>query len=94
MGFVAGFCIFLAIVIVIIGVSNDARRARLVRDGKATYFVAIAASGKGQVYHSLTCRTSTACVMVTLEEAQRKLYRPCRTCGGRGAIKLLDGSSC
>lgn len=94
MGVIAGVCIFLAVVIVIIGVSNDARRARLVREGKATYFVAIAASGKGQVYHSLTCRTSTPCVMLKLDEAQRKLYRPCRTCGGRGTIRLLDGSTC
>jgi hypothetical protein len=33
-------------------------------------------------------------VMISLEKAQRQLYRPCRTCGGQGTVRLLDGSAC
>jgi hypothetical protein len=87
-------CLFVSLIIVVIGVTNDARRAKLVREGKATYFVGIAASGKGQVYHSFRCGTNTLCVVLPLAEAQAKGYRACATCGGRGTIRLLDGSSC
>lgn len=87
-------CLFLSLIIVLIGVTNDARRARLVREGKAAYFVRISASGKGQVYHSFNCGTNTVCVALPLADARSKGYRACATCGGRGTIRLLDGTSC
>jgi len=87
-------CLILSLIIVVIGITNDARRARLVREGKATYFVRIAASGKGKVYHSFRCGTNTVCRTLPLAEAQLKGYRACATCGGSGTIRLLDGSSC
>lgn len=87
-------CLLVSLVIVVIGATNDARRTRLVREGKATYFVRIAASGKSQVYYSFHCGTNTACVALPLAEAQSKGYRACATCGGCGTVRLLDGTSC
>lgn len=94
MAVIAGICMFLAVLIAIIGMMNDARRERLVQEGKAAYFVRIAASGKGQVYHSYKCGTNVACIGLAIDDARSKGYRPCATCGGRGTIKMLDGSSC
>lgn len=91
---IGAVCFFFAVVIAIIGMCNDARRERLVREGKAAYFVKVAASGKGQVYHSLQCGSRAECIRLTIDAARDGLYRPCAKCGGRGTIRLLDGSPC
>lgn len=95
MGAIIFICVVLIVFMLVLGLWNDARRTQLVHEGKATYFVRIAASGKGQVYHSYyRCASKVACVPVTLSAARERGYRPCATCRGEAAIRLLDGSSC
>jgi hypothetical protein len=67
--------------------------ARLVAEGKAAYFVKVAASGKGSVYHSMNCNKCIAWQLLTKEEARTKGYAPCATCGGRGQFRMLETST-
>lgn len=71
---------------------QSSQRNELVKQGKAAYFVKVAASGKGGVYHSMSCRKCIAWQEMTLEEARRRGYPPCATCGGRGAFRVIDNT--
>jgi len=64
-------------------------RANLVKNGKADYFVKVAASGKGSVYHKMSCGKCTSWYEMAEKEAQRRGYPPCATCGGYGTFKLI-----
>lgn len=86
--------LFIVVVIVIIcTVINNAHNKHLIESGKGDYYVKIAASGKGTVYHALHCNRSRGAYMVTLAEAESKYYAPCSSCGGRPSIRLKSESS-
>ena len=75
--------------LIVYGMSLSSHRANLVKEGKAAYFVKVAASGKGGVYHGMGCGKCIAWQEMTVSDAQRRGYPPCATCGGRGKFKLL-----
>jgi hypothetical protein len=90
-----GFGILLGIILVIaipiLIFTNSAQKARqneLVKDGKATYFVKISATGR--VYHSLSCGKCRTGYKLTEKEAREKGYSPCATCGGAGKFEILS----
>jgi hypothetical protein len=86
--FVSLMLLFFGVIAFSLWLSNH--RAELVKAGKAAYFVKVAASGKGSVYHSMSCRKCIAWHETTEEEARRRGYPPCATCGGRGQFRILS----
>ena len=83
------FILFILVGLIIYGILRSSQRAELVKEGKADYFVKVAASGKGSVYHGMNCRKCIAWHEMTSSEAMRRGYPPCATCGGRGQFRLL-----
>ncbi len=48
---------------------RDAHTKKLIQEGKAAYFVKIAMSGNGSVYHGLTCGKCVGGTVITETEA-------------------------
>jgi formylmethanofuran dehydrogenase subunit E len=68
---------------------NIRKRAELVAKGKAAYFVKIAPSGKGSVYHNLSCGRCDSYLYITETQAINKGYYSCSVCGGEGTFMEL-----
>jgi uncharacterized protein YxeA len=71
--------IILAFIISLLIKANEKRKVEM---GKGNYFVVVAPSGRGTVYHSKNCRRVRAYVAIPEREALRKGYHPCASCGG------------
>lgn len=79
--------VFLGLIIVVIRFQQH--REKLIKDGKAAYFVKIAASGKGSVYHKLSCGRCLAYYEITETEARNRGYAPCSVCGGKATFRMI-----
>ena len=82
--------LFIIACVVVFNIWLSLHRSKLVKEGKADYFVKVAASGKGSVYHKLSCGKCTSWHELTVTEAQQRGYPPCATCGGYGKFKILS----
>jgi hypothetical protein len=87
---------FLALVIIVafiiwlpIAFYIHMRNAKLIREGKAAYFVKVAPSGKGNVYHNPSCGRCRSNLLIRIDTAENEGYLPCSICGGRGMFRRL-----
>lgn len=56
---------------------------RKVAQGIGDWYVVVAPSGKGTVYHHKSCKRVRAVTAIPLSDAQDMGYHPCSSCGGR-----------
>jgi len=59
---------------------------KLIQEGKGDYFVKIAASGKGGVYHKPSCGKCRSNNFIPQTQARNQGYVPCSICGGQGVF--------
>lgn len=94
------FLVFLFIVLPIIAIKQKAEEKRTqerlkyeedcIREGKGAYFVKVASSGKGKVFHSPSCNKCRNESLITIQSAREQGYNPCSTCGGSGIYYDYD----
>ena len=77
------------VVLVVVGIAEDRKRKRrlawereMVAEGKAGYYVKVAASGRGTVYHHPSCGRCRSKRLKRIEGAEAAAYLPCSVCGG------------
>lgn len=86
---IAVFIVVLPIVIVVSVITN-ARHKKLIQEGKGDYFVKIAASGKGGVYHKPSCGKCRSNYSIPETQARNQGYVPCSVCGGHGVFRKFN----
>ena len=84
------FFLIFGIPILIVVIAILYWRDKQIEEGKAAYFVKIAASGKGGVYHSPSCGKCRSNVLITENQAQNQGYAPCSVCGGNGEFRKIE----
>ena len=74
------------LVAVFVGViASNRRRAweqKMIAEGKGAYYVKVAASNRGSVYHDPSCSRCRSTTVMTPGEAREAGYLPCSVCGG------------
>ncbi|MEI7796438.1 MAG: hypothetical protein WCI06_07350 [Methylococcaceae bacterium] len=84
--FIIAIVLVLLPFIVIAGHFENKKRERLIQEGKGDYFVKIAASGKGGVYHKPSCGKCRSNNLISQTQARNQGYVPCSICGGQGVF--------
>ena len=64
------------------------KEAKMIRSGKASYYVKIAASGNGGVYHHPSCGKCRSLSRITTKKAIEQGYVACSVCGGSSMFIL------